>query len=527
MKFKLISQTDSAHATKTEVDALLVGVFSGEVADLPGASESTRAVILATANALQREAAAKGFKGNVGETLVHFTDNRMAAKHVVLFGLGDRAKTSIFSFRKALTAALKQAKSLKAEHVGFTALDAKSVAGASTSTATLAETVASYSAMVDYVMNHHKTEKGGHKAEVHFKKLHLIVAAADLEETERGLKAGFAVGRAVNYARDLANDPACELTPKAMSKHAIGVAEHSGGTITCKVYGRKELRKMGANLLLAVSAGSEQPPYMMDLLYTPEGQSAEGAPELTIIGKSVTFDSGGIDIKVNGGSRHMKRDMSGGGIVMATIQAIAALGLKIKVRAVMAATENMVDGKSYKPGDVYKSMNGLTVEIDNTDAEGRLTLADAIEYAKQQGDRNIVDLATLTGAVKSVTGDVGACAFGNHDEFSNLVVASAMSQDEKLLNVPMWEEFRASNNTDMADLKNSGGNPGSTTAAFFLRAFAGEEINWVHLDIAGVAFRDRELGPDPRGATGFGVRSLIELARRLEAAKKPALIESI
>ncbi len=177
----------------------------------------------------------------------------------------------------------------------------------------------------------------------------------------------------------------------------------------------------------------------------------------------------------------------------------------------------MVDGKSYKPGDVFTSMNGLTVEIDNTDAEGRLTLADAIEYAKRQGDSNIVDLATLTGAVKSVTGDVGACAFGNHDDFSNLVVASAMSQDEKLLNVPMWEELRASNNTDMADLKNSGGNPGSTTAAFFLRAFAGEEINWVHLDIAGVAFRDRELGPDPKGATGFGVRTLIELARRLQS----------
>ncbi|MBS1991776.1 MAG: leucyl aminopeptidase [Cyanobacteria bacterium SZAS LIN-3] len=515
MKFKTTSATNPATA---KVDTLLVGVFEGEVNDLTNATDSARSVILATANAAQRQAVAEGFKGAVGETLVHFSDNRLTAKNVVFYGLGARDKTSIFTFRKAVTAALKRAKALKAEVVGFTALDAKSVAGEGTDTAKVAETVASYAAMIDYVMNHQKTAKGGHKKETRFRKLHLIVDAASLDATERGLEAGFAVGRAVNFARDLANEPANELTPHAMTKYARGVAAASNGTISCTVHDRKALKKMGANLLLAVSQGSEEPPYLMDLVYTPagyKGDASSEAAQLTIVGKSVTFDSGGIDIKVNGGSRHMKRDMSGGGVAMAAIQVIAALGLNIKVRAVMAATENMVDGKSYKPGDVLTSMNGLTVEIDNTDAEGRLTLADAIEYAKRKGDTNIVDLATLTGAVKGVTGDVGACAFGNHDDFTNTVVAAAMSQDEKLLNVPMWEEFRASNNTEMADLKNSGGQPGSTTAAFFLRAFAGEEINWVHLDIAGVAFRDRELGPDPRGATGFGVRTLVELARRL------------
>jgi leucyl aminopeptidase len=238
---------------------------------------------------------------------------------------------------------------------------------------------------------------------------------------------------------------------------------------------------------------------------------------LTIVGKSVTFDSGGLDIKPADGMRHMKRDMSGGAVTLAAIQAIAAMGLPIKVRCVMAATENMINGKAYKPGDVIHTMNGLSVEVDNTDAEGRLTLADAIEYAKRLGDSTIVDLATLTGAVKMVTGDVGACVFSNNDEFSSLVVSSAASQGERLLNIPMWEEFRDSNKSDMADLKNSGGAPGSTTAAYFLRSFAGEEIRWAHLDIAGVAFRDRELGADPRGSTGFGVRTLVELATRLAA----------
>jgi leucyl aminopeptidase len=526
MKFKTSIATDSTPIASAKVDTLLVGVFEGEIAaDLCTASGAVRDLIMATGNAAKRQAEAAGFNGSVGEILVHFADNRLQAKNIVFFGLGARDKAGMGSFRKAITAALKQAKSLKSEVVGLTALDAKSVAG--TDTFTLAETLSSYASMIDYVINHQKTEKGGHKKETHFRKLHLIVSADTLDETERGLTAGFAIGRAVNFARDLANEPACDLTPKAMTKYAKGVGKESGGSITCTVHGRKALRKMGANLLLAVAQGSEQPPYLIDLLYTPAGCTADSAPDLTIVGKSVTFDSGGIDIKVGGGSRHMKRDMSGGGVAMAAIQVIAALGLKIKVRAVMAATENMVDGRSYKPGDVLKSMNGRTVEIDNTDAEGRLTLADAIEYAKKQGDKTIVDLATLTGAVKQMTGDVGACAFGNHDDFTNLVVASAMSQDEKLLNVPMWEEFRAANNTDMADLKNSGGNPGSTTAAFFIRAFAGEEINWVHLDIAGVAFRDRELGPDPKGATGFGVRTLVELARRLAASKKPALIESI
>lgn len=518
MKLKTSTATTASDFLTAKADTLLVGVFEGEVADSVSAGDTVKAIALTSGNAVQRQATAEGFKGSVGEILVHFSDNRLTAKNIVLFGLGARDKVSSLTFRKALTAALKRAKALKAEVVGFTPLDATSVAGADSDTFKLAETVASYASMIDYVMNHQKTEVGGHKKEVRFRKLHLIVSADSLAETERGLAAGFAIGRAVNFARDLANEPACDLTPKAMTKYARGVAQASDGAITCTVHDRKALRKMGANLLLAVAQGSEQPPYLMDLLYTPKGDGTTApTAELTIVGKSVTFDSGGIDIKVGGGSRHMKRDMSGGGVVMAAIQVIAALGLNIKVRAVMAATENMVDGRSYKPGDVYKSMNGRTVEIDNTDAEGRLTLADAIEYAKQQGAKNIVDLATLTGAVKSVTGDVGACAFGNHDDFTNLVVAAAMSQDEKLLNVPMWEEFKAANNTDMADLKNSGGNPGSTTAAYFIRAFAGEEINWVHLDIAGVAFRDRELGPDPKGATGYGVRTLVELARRMAA----------
>lgn len=522
MKLKVITTSLAAAAA----DILLVGCFEGEAASAiigtgdAGSADASVAIngsfsLLngATSGAVARQAQAEGFKGAVGETVVHFSDSNLGAPRVVLFGLGARGKATLASFRKAVAAALKKAKSVGAEHVAFAAIDP--VAAAGCESYALGECLASYAGMIDYVINHQKTALNGHKPEKRFKKLHLIADAASVKELARGLKAGFTVARAVNFARDLANEPAGTLTPAKLAAVSKAVAKSCGDTVGIKVYNEKELRKMGAHALLAVAQGSAEKPYLIDLLYTPVGASESDPVGLTLVGKSVTFDSGGLDIKAADGMRHMKRDMSGGGVTLAAFQAIAALGLKIKVRCVMAATENMINGRAYKPGDVLQTMKGLTVEVDNTDAEGRLTLADAIEYAKRQGDTTIVDLATLTGAVKMMTGDVGACAFGNNDEFTGIVASCANAQNERLLPVPMWEEFKASNNSEMADLKNSGGAPGSTTAAYFIRAFAGEEIRWVHIDIAGVAFRDRELGPDPRGATGYGVRTMVALATRL------------
>ena len=533
MKHKIYTNTSF---TAVKSDVLLVGCFEGELASAAagtGGDLAVHALSHLTDNAVVRQAELEKFNGAVGEVLVHFVNAESAVPRVILFGMGARAKSNLTSFRKALTAALKRAKSLQAEHVAFAAVDYLAVTGlpsggaaqTPTSPYEVGRTIACYAGMVDYVINHQKTEKGGHKPEKRFKKLHLIADLTVVDELGKGLSDGFKVAAAVNYARDLANEPAGTLTPAKLVAEAKKAAANKalvkgGGKLSLTVLNEKALRKLGANALLAVSAGSSQPPYLIDLVYTPAGGDADKDPVgLTIVGKSVTFDSGGLDIKPADGMRHMKRDMSGGAVTLAAIQAIAALGLPIKVRCVMAATENMINGKAYKPGDVIHTLNGLTVEVDNTDAEGRLTLADAIEYAKRQGDTTILDLATLTGAVKMVTGDVGACLFTNNDDFGNLVVSCGASQGERLLNVPMWEEFRDANKSEMADLKNSGGAPGSTTAAFFLRGFAGEEIKWAHLDIAGVAFRDRELGADPRGSTGFGVRTVVELADPLAVRK--------
>ncbi len=518
MKLKVIS-VDTLVAVKADV--LLVGCFEGEVVNsLTGSDSSLKQVAEATSDSAAAQAAAEGFKGAVGETVVHFAGATMGANKVVLFGLGARGKTSLASFRKAITAALKKAKSLGAEHVAFSALDPAAVAGSDAYT--VGEALASYAGMIDYVINHQKTALAGHKPEKRFKKLHLVASVDSFNELARGLKAGFHVASGVVLARDLANEPAGTLTPKKLAAVAKSVAA-GNDKLSIKVFDHKQLKKMGAHALLAVAQGSAEKPRLIDIVYSPAGSKESDPVGLTLIGKSVTFDSGGLDIKAADGMRNMKRDMSGGGVTLGAIQAIAALGLNIKVRCVMAATENMINGRAYEPGDVLQTMKGLTVEVDNTDAEGRLTLADAIEYAKRQGDTTIVDLATLTGAVKMMTGDVGACIFGNNDDFTNQVFGAATAQNERLLPVPMWEELKASNNSEMADLKNSGGAPGSTTAAYFLRAFAGEEIKWCHMDIAGVAFRDRELGPDPRGATGYGVRTLVELATRLAAQSPQSL----
>ena len=488
-------------------DVLAVGCFEGEAVN-EGKGYAASANLL-TESGIARQAAVDGFKGAIGETMVHFTDGKTAAPRIIMFGLGPRDKASIETFRKALIAVFKKARAMKAQHVAFAAIDPASIKADAYA---VGEAIASYAGMIDYEINHSKTEKGGYKPETHFKKLHLVVDAGSVKEMGRGLKDGFAIARSVNLARDLSNEPGSDCTPRRMAKLAEKIGKESGGTIEVKVLGRKALTKLGAGALLAVAKGSDQEPFLIDKLYTPKGGKPEA--ELTIVGKSVTFDSGGLDLKPADGMRRMYRDMSGGAVTMSAIKVIAELGLNIQVRAVMAATENMTGGSAYKPGDVLHTLNGMTVEVDNTDAEGRLTLADAIEYAKRQGATRIVDLATLTGAVRMMVGDIASCAFGNNDEFTRAVVDAGDSQGERMLNVPMWDEYNTFNNTEMADLKNSGGAPGSTTAAWFLRRFAGD-TPWVHLDIASVAFRDREFGPDPKGATGYGVRTLVELARRL------------
>jgi len=286
------------------------------------------------------------------------------------------------------------------------------------------------------------------------------------------------------------------------------------------VLNQDDMHVLGANGILNVGKGSDEPCYLIELTYTPPSGATKDV--LGYVGKTVCFDSGGYDLKPADGMRHMKRDMSGGGSVLAVIEAIANLQLPISVKAYMAPVENLVNGKAFKPGDRIRMLSGLTVEVDNTDAEGRLTLGDMITYARQNGVTHIVDVATLTGAIRQVNADVAAGLFTNNEAFGRKLKAAGERAGEQYEILTMWPELREFNKAEMSDLKNTGGpgGAGATTAAWFVREFAGEETPWIHLDIASVAFRDREVGVDPKGSTGFSVRTLVELAS--EFAKNSA-----
>jgi leucyl aminopeptidase len=321
---------------------------------------------------------------------------------------------------------------------------------------------------------------------------------------ETGFERGRITARAVIMARDMVNEPANHMTPSHMAEKAREVASRHNLGITVMDRAQMEKEKMGA--LLGVSQGTSEPPSFIILEYRgdPSGKEAVG-----LVGKGLTFDSGGISLKPQEFMSDMKGDMAGGAAVIAAMDAIAAMRLPVNVTALIPATENLPGGRALKPGDVLKASNGKTIEVVNTDAEGRLILADALSYAVKNGLGPLVDLATLTGACHVALGDLYAGLFSNDNVLAGRLVKAAGSGGEKLWQLPLPEEYRELNKSDIADIKNSGGRyGGAITAALFLQEFAGETA-WAHIDIAGPFMTDKTRGVLVKGATGFGVRTLI------------------
>jgi len=275
------------------------------------------------------------------------------------------------------------------------------------------------------------------------------------------------------------------------------------------IMNREQMEKEGMGALLGVAQGSRQPPKLIVLSYKGDKTSSD---TLGLVGKGITFDSGGISIKPSEGMAEMKGDMAGAAAAMAALGAIAQLKPKINVTAVIPATENLPGGNALKPGDILKAVNGKTIEVVNTDAEGRLILADALSYAVKQGLSPLVDLATLTGACRVALGDIYSGIFGNSQELIEKLVKAGADAGERLWQMPMHEDYKELNKSDVADIKNSGGRwAGAITAAHFLAEFVGDKP-WAHIDIAGTSFMDKERGYSVKGATGVGVRTLISLA---------------
>jgi leucyl aminopeptidase len=338
----------------------------------------------------------------------------------------------------------------------------------------------------------------------------ILIVAKEGEEVptiEPAIDKGKAVAQATNMARDMVNEPANYMTPSRMAEIAKEIATKYD--LELKIFDREDMEAMGMGALLGVAKGSNQPPKLIILTYKGDEHSQKA---LGFLGKGITFDSGGISIKPSEGMEEMKDDMAGAAAVMTALGAIAQLKPKINVTAVIPTTENLPSGTALKPGDILKAMNGKTIEVISTDAEGRLILADALSYAAKQGVSPLIDLATLTGACRIALGTFYSGLFGNNQELVDKVRKAAERTGERMWQMPMPEEYKEQNKSDIADIKNAGNRiGGAITAALFLAEFV-DNVPWVHIDIAGTAFSSKESGYIAKGATGVGVRTLVELA---------------
>ena len=464
-----------------------------EVLVVPVSSER-QPVVPSLAELDMRFLANRGFEGRLGETQAMLADDGIA---VIAVGVGDRRRLTADSLRRAAAAGVRAAG--RAGRVGM-ALTAAAPAGMTAAEATQA--VVEGALLASYGFTAWKSDpKPPSLKEV-------VVVGGDREGADRGS----VVASAVATARDWINEPAGSLTPHKLAAAATKLGRAGG--LRVRVVDAAAARRAGLGGLLGVAKGSSEPPCLVELLYEP-AKAARSTPTVAFVGKGITFDSGGLSLKTAAGMTSMKTDMSGAAAVMAAMWAIGRLGAPVRVLGLCPLTENMPSGEAIKPGDVLRIRNGKTVEVLNTDAEGRLVLADALSLAVEAGVDSIVDLATLTGAVSTALGRSIAGVMGSDMAWTDEVRLAAARAGEAVWPLPLPDEYRRDIDSDIADLRNTGGsNPaGTLTAGLFLQEFAGG-LPWVHLDIAGTARADSDDGYISRGGTGFGVRTLVELACR-------------
>jgi len=339
-----------------------------------------------------------------------------------------------------------------------------------------------------------------------------IITTGDKAVLEKAASEAQITGESQNFTRDLVNEPSNRMTPTILAERARKMSEEVG--LKCEVYGADKIKELKMGAFWSVAQGSDEPPALIVMRYEPAG--APEKPVLGLVGKGITFDTGGISIKPADGMEKMKYDMAGGATMIGAMRAIALLQPKIKVIGIVCATENMPSGKAQKPGDVQIAMSGKSIEIINTDAEGRLVLADGLYYARQLGCTHLVDAATLTGAVVVALGYANAGVFANDDAMYERFHAANVRAGEKMWRMPLDDEYKEQIRSPIADIVNSGGRwGGAITAAMFLKEFA-EETPWIHLDIAGTAWMEEQKPWIAKGPSGIALRSLVEFVKGFE-----------
>lgn len=497
MEFQLISNQQEIQ----ESDILVLGVKKGQV-NLPHSACFTQLdhQLNGDLTLFLKQVDSSKFKQ------IHMIHGlgKTKAKQIFVVGLGEEEHLDLDKLKEVIAKVTQQAIQVKAKRLGY---DLDSFQADSCSMQELAHALAEASMLAAYRFHHYKTGESQYEPV----ELAEIQIYSKDESLTTSLRKGKAYALGTCLARDLVNTPGNLLTPTDLALKAVQLAKRHQLEYT--ILEKEEMEKLGMGALLAVAQGSEQPPKMIVLKY-------QGLPEwenvLAFVGKGLTFDTGGISIKPSAKMDEMKMDLGGAAAVLGAMEVIGQLRPACNILAVIPSTENMPSGKALKPGDVITSLSGKTIEVKNTDAEGRLILADGITYAKQLGADYIVDLATLTGAVLIALGDCTTGALTNHEALMNQVLEAAEENGELMWRLPNFEPYKKMvRASEVADLNNAPGRlAGSITAGLFLGEFA-EETPWVHLDIAGTAWSERKTDLCPKGGTGVMVRTLATLAEKI------------
>jgi len=492
------SQSITSNFSEANVDAIAVAMYKGE----KPSSGILKELDQLSGGHIGSVVGSEEFKGESGDlVLLRINSKGVKATRLLLVGVGERKDYKAPGVAIASGAATRYLRKCNVKTFAFIPR-----CDNETSVNTAQQSVQG-SITSQFELDKYKTKDKNKKAVT---KIIVCIEDAKPADLKKGLTRGEAIGESMNFTRDLANEPPNILQPTEMAKRAQAMAKQVG--LKCEILDEAKMKKLGMNSLLSVSAGSEQPAKMIVLHYTPARSTAKKGDVLAFVGKGVTFDTGGISLKPGENMGAMKYDMTGAATVIGTMRAIALLKPSIPVIGVVGAVENMPDGKATRPSDVVTAMNGKTIEILNTDAEGRLVLADAVAYAEKLGANRIVDMATLTGAVIVALGDLNTGIMGNDQEFVDQIREKGKEHGENYWQLPLGKEYSDQIKSDIADIQNIGPRmkAGTIMGAVFIQEFI-DKAKWAHLDIAGTAWCDNARPHQAKGPTGVAIKTLIGL----------------
>ena len=498
-----------AHGDVTQLatPALIVNLFEG-VKQPGGATGAVDSALDGAISQLIQEGETRGKRGEM--TLLH-TFGRISPSRVVVAGLG---KQDSFDQDVVRQVTAEACRFLRRRGVGEAATIAHGAGIAGMGSRESGQAIAEGAYLGLYLFSAYLTGNENDKRQIE----ELTIIERDqskVSDLEAGVKQGTDIAEGVLLARDMVNEPANAMTPTRMAEIARHMAEEEG--LECQVLERHDMEELGMGAFLGVAQGSIQPPKLITVQY--RGDPDNPSNNLALVGKGITFDSGGLSLKTASGMEEMKRDMAGGASVLGAIKVLARFRPKLNITAIVGATENMPSGSAQRPGDIVKTMGGKTIEVLNTDAEGRLVLADLLCYARHLGLTRLVDIATLTGAIVVALGNRYSGVMGNDQPLVEEVLAAGRATGEPVWQLPLHDDFKSQIRSNAADIKNVGGRgAGSITAAMFLAEFA-QGTPWAHLDVAGTTFTSKERGYMVKGATGVPTRTLVSLSVNLSNAK--------